>query len=178
MLSLFGIPRLWRDVKQAVNHPGFLFGADPFIDMRLKSLEARCRKVHNEIFVHLDAYQAHCLRLVAHTHILPDTEVAMRRSFYQAANSGFMIIKHLLATVCDEERHELMVGAHAMARSILALHKQQSKGMSWISSQCEVDTARYVLQHEVQWEEDLRGVTPQVGKLASRTRFNTWSSGL
>lgn len=136
----------------------------------------RCRNSHKAFLEWLEDYKAHCVRLSFAQP--PPWELALRRELFGAAMECLVIVKRLLATVCELDRCSLEVETQALAHLILDLQKQPSPKHSWLFSGHEVGVAYTVLLTKDQWEEDVSRRQPDDQKLASRMRYNNWSNTL
>jgi hypothetical protein len=169
-MAMFTLPGLWHDVGEAINSDEF------FEDAPLSSLEVRCRKAHKDLLDWLEQYKAHCVRLSLAQP--PASELSLRRELFGSAMECLAIVKRLLCTVCEAERRSLEVETQALAHLILDLQKQPSPKHSWLFSGHEVGVAYTVLLTKDQWEEDVSRRDAEGRKLATRTRYNTWSNTL
>lgn len=163
--TMFPIPGIWHDIDKAVNSDGILSTT------HLASLEARCRKSHDNLLAWLEQYKAHCVRLSLAQP--PASELSLRRELFGATMECLCIVKRLLATVCEADRKSLEVETQALAHLILDLQKQPTPKHSWLFSGHEVGVAYSVLLTGEQWEQDHREIVQ-----ATRTRYNTWSNTL
>ncbi|KAK4549580.1 hypothetical protein LTR36_006577 [Oleoguttula mirabilis] len=169
-LAFFILPGLWHDVGECVNSAEY-FSCGP-----LTLLESRCRKAHRKLLDWLEDYKAHCVRLSFAQ--LPPSELALRRELFGSALECLAIVKRLLATVCDTERRSLEVETQALAHLVLDLQKQPAPKHSWLFSGHEVGVAYTMLLTKSQWEENVSRGESDSHKMASRTRYNTWSNTL
>lgn len=167
---MFPIPGVWYDIGETISGPQ-LFDND-----KLASLAARCRKLHQSYIDWMEDYKAHCVRLSLATP--PPHEIAMRRELFGASLECLVIIKRLLASVCDEERERLETECQALAQLILDLQKQPSAKHSWLFSGHEVGIAYTVMLTKDQWEDNTVYESDEARRLAARVRYNTWSNTL
>ncbi|KAK3615045.1 hypothetical protein LTR56_026835 [Elasticomyces elasticus] len=169
-VTMFELPGIWHDVGEAVNELDF------YSDWPLAALEARCRKAHRELLVWLEQYKAHCVRLSLAQP--PASELSLRRELFGSALECLAIVKRLLCTVCESDRRNLEVETQALAHLILDLQKQPSPKHSWLFSGHEVGVAYTVLLTKDQWEENVDRRDAHDKKVATKTRYNTWSNTL
>ena len=169
-LQMFSLPGIWRDIADVVTGPLL------FDDHALAELECRCRTAHKDFIDWMEDYKAHCVKMSLASP--PPQELAMRRELFGAALECLAILKRLSSTVCDAERLKLEIEAQALAHLILDLQKQPSPKHSWLFSGHEVGVAYTVMLTKDQWEEDVSSCTLYERKMASRTRYNTWSNTL
>ncbi|KAK3645783.1 hypothetical protein LTR56_008970 [Elasticomyces elasticus] len=169
-VTMFELPGIWHDVGEAVN------GTDFYSDWPLAALEARCRKAHQELLAWLEQYKAHCVRLSLAQP--PASELSLRRELFGSALECLAIVKRLLCTVCESDRRNLEVETQALAHLILDLQKQPSPKHSWLFSGHEVGVAYTVLLTKDQWEENVDRRDAHDKKVATKTRYNTWSNTL
>ncbi|KAK5688766.1 hypothetical protein LTS10_000744 [Elasticomyces elasticus] len=169
-VTMFELPGIWHDVGEAVN------GTDFYSDWPLAALEARCRKAHKELLAWLEQYKAHCVRLSLAQP--PASELSLRRELFGSALECLAIVKRLLCTVCESDRRNLEVETQALAHLILDLQKQPSPKHSWLFSGHEVGVAYTVLLTKDQWEENVDRRDAHDKKVATKTRYNTWSNTL
>lgn len=169
-LAMFKIPGLWRNVGEVVNSPGYCICAP------MDSLETECRKAHKSLIDWLEDYKSHCVRLSLAW--LPASELALRRELFGSAVECLIIVKRLLATVCDSDRQSMELETQALAHLLLDLQKQPSPSHSWLFSGHEVGVAYTMLLTKHQWEEDVSHKDAEARIQAARTRYNTWSNTL
>ena len=167
---MFPVPGLWHDISDAVTGPQL------FDDHALTVLNSRCRKAHQDLIDWMEDYKSHCVRMSFASP--PPQELAMRRELFGAALECLCIVKRLLATVCDSERSKLEDEAQALAHLILDLQKQPSPKHSWLFTGHEVGVAYTVMLTKDQWEGHSEYDSDYDRRMASRTRYNTWSNTL
>lgn len=85
-----------------------------------------------------------------------------------------ILVKRLLATVCDADRPQLEIEVQALAHLILDLQKQPSPKHSWLFTGHETGVTYTVQATHDQWEEPAP-VEEMDRKLAARRRYVTWS---
>ena len=167
---MFPMSGLWHDVGKAVTGPQL------FDDEALASLAYRCRKLHKDDIDWMEEYKAHCVRLSLTT--TTQEEVAMRRELFGTALECLVLVKRLLATVCDDQRERLESETQALAHLILDLQKQPSTKHSWLFSGHEVGIAYSAILTRDQWEETCVYASDKERRLAIRKRFIAWDSTL
>lgn len=167
---IFPVPGLWHNIGEVVTGPK-LFDNDA-----LARLSVRSRKIHSDFIDWMEDYKAHCVRLSLTTP--PPEEITMRREVFGVSVECLMLVKRLLATVCDDERGKLEVETQALAHLILDLQKQPSSKHSWLFSGHEVGIAYTVMLTKDQWEGPFVYASEEERRLATRTRYNTWSNTL
>ncbi|KXL43060.1 MAG: hypothetical protein FE78DRAFT_72870 [Acidomyces sp. 'richmondensis'] len=148
---MFSLPSLWHDVGEAVN------GLLTYVHVDMASLEKRCRIVHTRV---------------------PESELALRRELFGSAMECLVVVKRLLATVCEPDRRSLETETQALAHLIIDLQAQPSPKYSWLFSGQEVGVAHTALLTKDSWEEDMSDKNLNEQNLATRVRYNTWSSTL
>jgi hypothetical protein len=116
----------------------------------------------------MEDYKGHCVKLSLTTP--PPSEIAMRRELFGASLECLVLVKRILATVCDQERVKLETEIQALAHLILNLQKQPSSSHSWLFSGHEVGIAYTVMLTKDQWEGHYTYESEEERKLATRTR--------
>lgn len=169
-LTMFSLPSLWHDVGEAVN------GLLTYVHVDMASLEKRCRIVHSELIQWLESYKDHCVYLSLAR--VPESELALRRELFGSAMECLVVVKRLLATVCEPDRRSLETETQALAHLIIDLQAQPSPKYSWLFSGQEVGVAHTALLTKDSWEEDMSDKNLNEQNLATRVRYNTWSSTL
>lgn len=151
-------------------------GLLPFVPLDMASLEKRCRIAHNELLHWLETYKDHCVCLSLAR--LPASELALRRELFGSAMECLVIVKRLLATVCEADRRFLETETQALAHLILKLQTQPSPKHSWLFSDQEAGIAHTALLTKDQWEEDVSDKSLKEQNMATRARYNTWGNTL
>ena len=167
---MFPLPGLGRDIGEVMT------SAQLFDDDALAGLATRCRELHQSYIDWMEDYKAHCVKLSFITP--PPSEITMRRELFGACLECLILVKRLLATVCDHEREQLETECQALAHLILDLQKQPSSKHSWLFSGHEVGIAYTVMLTKDQWEGHYIYESDEARKLAARIRYNTWSNTL
>lgn len=164
------LPRLWHDVGKAIE------GDDLFNDDVLAELEHRLRAAHQDYLAWLEEYKSHCVASSLRTPL--PSEVGLRRQIFGETIECLVLVKRLLAIICDEERMQLEVEVQALARLIIDLQQQQSHRYSWLFTGHEVGVAHTAMVTKEQFEEDLRHESLETRRLASRKLYKVWSGSL
>lgn len=167
---MFPMSGLWHDVGKVITGPKL------FDDEALATLAYRCRKLHKEDIDWMEEYKAHCVRLSLATP--PPEEIAMRRELFGAALECLILVKRLLATVCDDERERLETETQALAHLILDLQKQPSTKHSWLFAGHEVGIAYSAILTKDQWDGTCAYASDEERRLAIRDRYSSWNNTL
>lgn len=165
---MFHLPGLWHDVGEAVLGDGI------FDNEILATLEARCRKTQESHLNWLEEYKAHCVR----TSFTPPSraECGLRRDIFGASIECLIVVKRLLACVCDEARLRLELEAQALATVLFDLQREPSPIHSWLLTPHEVGVATSVQVSREAFEEALLHEDLTHQRMATRTRYCIWQS--
>ncbi|KAK4506487.1 hypothetical protein PRZ48_000219 [Zasmidium cellare] len=164
------MPRLWYDVGRTVE------GDDLFNDDILSELGDRLHAAHQEFMDWLEEYKSYCVASSLRTPL--PSEVGLRRQVFGETVECLVLVKRMLAIVCDNERIRLESEVQALARLIIDLQQQQSHRHSWLFTGHEVGVAHTAMVTREVFEEDLRGESWEVQRLACRKRNALWSGTL
>ncbi|KAF2171364.1 hypothetical protein M409DRAFT_18480 [Zasmidium cellare ATCC 36951] len=164
------MPTLWHDVGKVMD------GDDLFNDDALAELEDRLRKLHQEYLDWLEEYKSYCVASSLRTPL--PSEVGLRRQIFGETIECLVLVKRLLAIVCDQDRIRLETEVQALARLIIDLQQQQSHRHSWLFTGHEVGVAHTAMVTREHFEEDLSHESVEVRRLASRKLNTLWSGTL
>lgn len=89
-----------------------------------------------------------------------------------------IVVKRLLATVCDESRLSLETEAQQMVRSILNLQKQATGRHYWLFMGNVSAIANTAMVTKEQWETVVVYQSDNERRLASRQRYLAWGNML
>lgn len=167
---MFPVPGLWRDIDQAVN------GQDLFNDDVLIALKDKCLVVQRDFLRWTEDYKDHCVRLSLTSP--PESELALRRELFGTSLEGLILLKRLIATVCEEDRELLEIETQALARLLLELQETPSPKFSWLFSGHEVGIAYTAVHTKTEWEVRYDYGSEDERRLATRNRYNVWSNML
>lgn len=105
-------------------------------------------------------------------------EIDLRRETFGAALECIIIVKRLLATVCDKDRLRLELEGQAIGKLIMELQDQPLAKHSWLFTGHEVGVAQVSIMTRDAFEEDCSGQTWEEQRLATRKRYMLWSGTL
>ena len=165
---IFPVPRVWHDVEEVMKGPQL------FNDSALASLTHRCRKLQQSFLDWTEDYKAHCVRLSLA--VPPLQEINMRRELFGVSLECLILIKRLLATVCDRDRVKLESETQALAHLLLDLQNHPASKHSWLFTAHEIGIAQIAIVTKDQWESEDQYESDEERRLASRERYTTWSN--
>lgn len=169
-ILMFPLPGLWHDMGVVVNSEQL------FDDEAMRALEERSRELQQKCLAWMEDYKSHCVRMSLLSP--PPQELALRRELFGTSLECLMLLKRLIATVCDADREQLEVEGQALAHLLLELQEQPSPGFSWLFSGHEVGIAYATIHTKEEWAGSFFYGTEEERRLAQRNRFNAWSAFL
>lgn len=161
------VPGLWHDVDLAINGP------DLFNDAVLNTLKKRCLMTQRNLLQWTEDYKNHCVRVSLTSP--SESELGLRRELFGTSLEGLILVKRLIATVCDKEREQLEIEVQALAQLLLDLQETSSPKYSWLFSGHEVGIAKVAIHTKGEWEGRIEYSSEEERRLATRNRYNVWS---
>lgn len=166
-LAMFGLSGLLRDVCDAIDSENL------FDDTILAALECRCRDSHAEYLQRLDEYKLHCISTSLKAP--SSTELVLRRETFGAICECLIIVKRMLATVCDKDRSQLELEVQSLARILLDLHSQHGCQHSWLFGTHGNWVAHTASETQAIYDERNDHESLHEARLATRNRFSEWT---